>query len=168
MEAPQNLTNTQNAPLANTPDSNDEVLLKFKQEKWVDFCAVGGLLTDDDGTLKPMTATNFAKALGVHRQTLYDWKRNIPDFEQRVAKRRRELGQGTRLQKVYNGLFLKASQGVPEAVKLYLQIFDGWKPPQQEHTIEHRGLGDLVNTARQKKVIEGQVVENTQLPPPTN
>lgn len=151
--------------------AEDEVLLKIQQQKWIDFCAVGGLITHDDGSLKPMTITEFAPLIGVGRKTLYRWKETIPDFKARVKKRRLELGSDSRLQKVYNGLYLKASQGVPEAVKLYLQIFDGWKPPAQAHEIEHKGLGDLVNTARNKNIIEAEVVSDGHLPgtsTPTN
>ena len=153
MDTLQNFTND-NSETTVELVKNAEIVLKENKLKWVDFCAVGGLITEDDGSLKPMTITAFADAIGVTRQTLYDWKKSIPNFWNHVKKRRMELGSGTRLQKVYNGLFLKASAGTPEAVKLYLQIFDGWQPPSQKHDIDVRGLGDLVNTARNKKIID--------------
>jgi hypothetical protein len=162
MSGLQNLTNT-NTPKegeAQIVASPDEELLKINQQKWIDFCGVGGLITDSDGTLKPMTISAFASALGVSRQTLYDWKKSIPQFNEKVRQSRIRLGGETRLQKVYNGLYLKASAGVPEAVKLYLQIFDGWQPPSQKHEVKVGGLGDLVNQARQKNIIEGEVVDN--------
>lgn len=154
---PAEITTTE-TPAPAAIDSSEQVL-KINQQKWIDFNAVGGLITDADGSLKPMTIVAFAQALGVERKTLYNWKNSIPDFWDRVKVRRMQLGSETRLQKVYNGLYLKASQGVPEAVKLYLQIHDGWKPPAQAHEIEHKGLGDLVNTARNKNIIEAEVVD---------
>jgi hypothetical protein len=163
METLQNPTNA----VAVIPVSSDSApimsqdqVLKISQQKWIDFCAIGGLLTSDDGTLNPMTISQFAPTLGVTRQTLYDWKKNIPDFQERVKQRRIELGTGARLQKVYNGLFLKAASGDPSAVKLYLQIFDGWKPPSQDHEVKlSTGLADLVaqkkiELDRERKVID--------------
>lgn len=162
METLQNLTNTN--PQTDSGDQNVEVedleLLKLKQQKWIDYCAVGGLITADDGSMTPITISAFAPTLGVTRQTLYDWKKSIPNFNERVKQRRLDLGSATRLQKVYNGLYLKAASGNPEAVKLYLQIFDGWKPPKQEMEIEHNlGLADLVakkklELERERKVID--------------
>lgn len=143
----------------NVPVGIDD-LLQMRQQQWIDFCAVGGLLTDDDGTLKPTTIVKFAEMIGVERKTLYNWKKSIPNFDERVAQRRKVLGSGTRLQKVYNGLYLKAAAGNPEAVKLWLQIFDGWKPPKQAVEMEHNfGLADLVakkkiEIERERKVID--------------
>lgn len=163
METLQNLTQTNTSTAVDTAESVDvdlEAVLKIDQQKWIDFCAIGGLLTMDDGSLQPMTIKDFAINLGVSRQTLYDWKRIIPSFNERVRQRRQELGSGARLQKVYNGLFLKASGGDPSAVKLYLQIFDGWKPPSQEHDVKvSTGLADLVaqkklEIDRERKIID--------------
>jgi hypothetical protein len=162
METLQNLTQTQSQtdvqPQTVIPDL--EEVLKINQQKWIDFNAVGGLITEADGSLQPMTISAFATALGVSRQTLYDWKKSIPQFKDRVRQRRLDLGSDARLQKVYNGLYLKASAGVPDAVKLYLQIFDGWKPPSQDHDVKlSTGLADLVaqkkiELDRERKIID--------------
>lgn len=156
MENTQNYTkptiDNSSTPAEIVPAPIDDVL-KINQQKWIDFNAVGGLITESDGALKPMTITAFAAAIGVERKTLYNWKNSIPNFWERVKQRRLELGSQARLQKVYTGLYLKASQGVPEAVKLYLQIFDDWKPPAQEQKIQlSNGLADLV--ARKKLELE--------------
>lgn len=127
-------------------DNVTEVLLSPAQQKWIDFCAVGGLVVGDDSSLKQMTISEFAPQLGVTRKTLYEWKKSIPNFIEKVNKRRVELGGSpARIAKVYNGLFLKASAGNPEAAKLWLQKFDGWQPPKQDVAVEHNlGLADLV------------------------
>jgi hypothetical protein len=163
MENTQTYTNPVSATpveMAQPVQIDRDSVLKINQQKWIDFNAVGGLITEADGALKPMTITAFAIALGVERKTLYNWKESIPNFWERVQQRRQELGSQTRLQKVYTGLYLKAAAGVPEAVKLYLQIFDGWKPPKQEVEIEHNlGLADLVakkklELDRERKIID--------------
>lgn len=170
MENTQTYTNQDSAVSVNDSavekNVNDQLLI-HRQQQWIDFCAIGGLMTDDDGTLKPTTITAFADMIKVERKTLYNWKKSIPDFEERVAQRRKVLGAGTRLQKVYNGLYLKAAAGNPDAVKLWLQIFDGWKPPKQEMEIEHNlGLADLVakkklELERERKVIDATPADTT-------
>jgi len=169
METLQNLTNT-NPKTDPQPESvvdPEEHLLQMRQQKWIDFNAVGGLITESDGALKPMTISAFALALGVSRQTLYDWKNNIPDFWGRVRDRRKQIGTQTRLEKVYTGLYLKAASGDPAAVKLYLQIFDDWRPPAQAHEIEvTTGLADLISKKkleleRERKVIDATPADTT-------
>lgn len=173
MSGLQNLTKTENQTDEQSQSviSPAEELLQLRQQQWIDFCAIGGMLTDDDGAITPTTATRFAEMIKVSRQTLYDWKKSIPDFDERVKQRRKVLGSGTRLAKVHNGLYLKASSGNPEAVKLYLQIYDGWKPPKQEMEIEHNlGLADLVakkklELERERKVIDATTADTNTTPP---
>ena len=120
--------------------------LSYAQQKWIDFCAIGGLIVDDDNSIRQMTITQFAEQLGVARKTLYEWKRTIPNFMEKAHKRRSEIGGSpARVAKVYNGLFLKAATGNADAAKLWLQAFANWKPPKQEMEIDHNlGLADLV------------------------
>lgn len=149
----QNLTNEKSE--TDLVSENPELeALQLRQQSWIDFCAIGGLLTDDDGTLKPMKIGEFADMLKVSRQTLYEWKKSIPFFQERVKQRQMELGASpARIAKVYNGLYLKASAGNADAAKLWLQAFAGWKPPKQEIDIEHNfGLADLVS--RKKMIID--------------
>lgn len=126
---------------------------------WVDFCALGGMMTDDAGNIYLMTVSEFALKIGVHRSTLNDWKKSIPTFWDMVRKRRIDLSKNSRASKVYNGLFLKAAQGDASAVRLWAELFDGYQPPAQKHDVKVSGLMDLVNLARKKQVIEGEVVE---------
>lgn len=146
---------TQTNPTTEVLDENSQdPLLMFKQQKWIDFCAVGGLLVGDDGNLTTKTVYAFAEDIKVSRQTLYNWKSSIPNFRERVEQRRIELGGSpARIAKVYNGLFLKAAAGNSEAAKLWLQAFANWKPPKQEVEMDHNfGLADLV--AKKKLQIE--------------
>lgn len=167
--APSNIS----GPVETVPQETEDVL-QLRQQQWVDFCAIGGMLTDDDGEITPTSISKFALMIGVERKTLYNWKKSIPNFNERVKQRRLELGSGTRLAKVYNGLYLKASSGNPEAAKLYLQIFDGWKPPKQEMEIEHNlGLADLVakkklEMDRSRKVIDATSTDSGSSTETTN
>ena len=177
MENTQTYTN----PVSNNSSQAAEIeksvpddMLQLRQQQWIDYCAIGGMLTDDDGGVTPTTITAFADMIKVERKTLYNWKKSIPDFDERVQHRRKILGSGTRLAKVYNGLYLKAATGNPEAVKLYLQIFDGWKPPKQEMEIEHNlGLADLVAKKkllmeRERKVIDATPADSGSSTETTN
>jgi len=154
------LTQTQSETEVIVQNGQDE-LLHINQQKWIDFCAVGGLIVGDDGNLTTMTVYSFAENLKVSRQTLYNWKTSIPNFLEKVHQRRMELGGSpARIAKVYNGLFLKASTGNPEAAKLWLQAFANWKPPKQEVEMEHNfGLADLVAKKKLQIERESKVVD---------
>lgn len=158
----QNLTNANNN--SDLVVENPELeALQLRQQSWIDFCAIGGLLTDDDGTLKPMKIGEFAEQLKVSRQTLYEWKKSIPFFQERVKQRQMQLGASpARIAKVYNGLYLKASAGNADAAKLWLQAFAGWKPPKQELEVEHNfGLADLVSKKKALVDQEKRVIDVT-------
>lgn len=155
--------------MASLDQENGKVtVLSAQQQNVIDFYAVGGLITEGDGSFKKMKLHEFADQLGITRQTIANWRNAIPDFWELVKKRRLELGSQTRLATVHNGLYLKAAAGVPEAVKLYLQIFDGWQPPSQAVQVDAGGgLADLLNIVRQKqlqqpdrKVIDANTTDN--------
>ena len=160
MESIQNLTISE--PKTDLQVAREETEVKANQQRWIDFQAVGGLMTEADGTLKPMTVTAFAELIGVHRQTLYDWRNSIPDFWDRVKLRRSQIGTQSRLDKVHTGLYLKAATGDPQAVKLYLQIFDNWQPPSQKHEVElSTGLADLVAKKKLEQEHQKNVIDIT-------
>jgi len=142
--------------------------LSDRQLMFIDFTAVSGLMTDDDGELKPMKVGEFAEKIGVERTTLHYWKKSIPDFWGKVRERRMTIGSQARTNKVISGLYLRAARGDAEQVKIWLGIFDGWQPPMQRQTVE---LGDswaalLAN--KRKSAIEGEVVDATANNPETN
>lgn len=141
--------------------------LNAAHEEWISFCACAGYITLPDGTIQKWTVQYLANLLGVHRTTLYDWKKIIPDFWNRVSKRREELGGQHRVNTVYAGLYLKAASGNAEAAKIWLANFDpNFKMPLQRAEVDHRGLGDVIQKARIAKAqaIEGEVVNADSQP----
>lgn len=137
-----------------------EELLKSHQQLWIDYCAFDGLISDPgDPIPKRMTVTQFAEQLNVSRETLYAWRRTISDFRGKVSQRRKELSKDSRASKVYNALYLRCLRGDPRAIELWSKMFDDYQPPAQKHDVTVSGLGDLVNMARKKNIIEGEVVD---------
>lgn len=131
-----------------------------RQQLLIDYCALGGLLTEDDGSFRRMTTDELAQELGLSRMTLHRLKNRIKNFDEKVRKRRQVLSKKSRASKVYNGLYLKACKGTAAEVKLWAEIFDGYQPAAQKHEVKVSGLGDLVSMARGKNIIDGEVVES--------
>lgn len=141
-------------------------------DSYIDYCAIQGLVTTEDGEVKRMTATEFAHAIDVNRTTLYEWQKIIPNFWDKVQERRKQIGGQARIMKVYNGLYLKAAAGNPQAASLWLANHDpNFRMPAQK--VEHEvgaGLADLMKRVRdaqpeqpqQPEVIEGEVVDGDQ------
>lgn len=148
-----------------------EQLLNWQQQTWVEFNAVGGLLIEADGSFKKSprnpeknySVQDLANDLDVDRTTLYNWTRSIPDFWGRVQKERKELGSRARVQKVWNGVFLKAAAGNPQAAAMFLANFDDdFRMPMQK--VEHEvgsSWSKLMGIAETNtnKIIEGHVVD---------
>lgn len=142
----------------NTSTDPNEVILYTAEkmndlhQQYIDFTALGGLLTDDDGNLTRMTMAQFASRIGVDRKTLNNWKKKMPDFWDRVEERRNKIGTQARVNKVWNGIYLKAASGNPEAAKLFLGQFAKWQPPSQKVEVEvGNGLADLLQHVRNAK-----------------
>lgn len=153
MDDQQKSTNEGEIEKAST-DPNEVILYTAEksndlQQMYIDFTALGGLLTDDDGNLTRMTIGEFANKIGVDRTTLYSWKRKMPDFWDRVEERRNKIGTQARVNKVWNGIYMKAATGNPEAAKLFLGQFAKWQPPSQKVEMEvGNGLADLLQHVR--------------------
>jgi hypothetical protein len=134
--------------------------ISFKKDQWIDFNALSGWITEG-GAIRSMTIEEFANTIGVEKRTLYRWRTSIPDFWERVNARRKVLGSETRLQRVWSALYAKAASGNPQAAALYLANHDpDFKMPTQK--VENdvgQNLLALVNSARKKKVIEGEILE---------
>lgn len=175
MDTPQNVPNGQLQKLPKTV----EFLITPQQQAWVDYNALGGLITDitderldKDGnpiTMRKMSATEFAEMIGVDRKTLRRWRADIPNFWGLVNSRRQELAPQSRLQKVHEVWYLSALN--PKNTRdreLWLANFDpDFKMPNQK--IEHE-IGDnyanLLAIAARDGIIEGEVVnEPKQIDP---
>lgn len=147
-----------------TTDTNADIaehekkrkLLAAQQEAYIAYCAVGGIITEEDGILaKKMTTKEFAEKLGVDRTTLYLWQKSVPDFWERVNEQRSQIFTGSRLTAVWNGLFLQAAKGNVEAAKVILGQYANWQPPAQKHELDvGTGLADLLQGVRKRKQIE--------------
>lgn len=151
----QNSTNGQ--VITTVPDTrpvqqpDDGALLTAQQDYYVSYLALGGLMPAEGGAGKKVSAGEFATSIGVARETLYYWRKHIPNLWERVAARRAELGGKDRLSQVWNGIFLKAAAGNPQAAALYLANFDpNFRMPTEK--IEHNaggGFMDLLQRMRQ-------------------
>ena len=76
-----------------------EVLISPQQDEYIAFVACNGMLPTEDSSelVRKMTAAEFAAEKGVDRTTLYNWRKQIPDFWDRVNEKRKELGGKDRL-----------------------------------------------------------------------
>lgn len=150
MDVQQDSTKTNQPTDINNTNGESIQTISDKQQMYIDFTAVSGLFTSDDGELKPMKVSEFASLIGVERTTLHYWKKRIPDFWDRVRERRLQIGSQARTNKVWNGIYLRAAKGDAEQAKIWLSTFDGWQPPSQKHEMEiGGGLADLLNKTRQ-------------------
>lgn len=139
--------------------------LSPQQQAWIDYCAVQGLMTDEFGNMKTVPINAFAVQLGVHRDTLYDWKTRIPNFTQLVTKRRKEIAPISRVQKVWNGIYMRAVTGDPRSAALYLANHDPtFRMPQ--HEVKHEAgntWAKLLAKKRDRKIIESQNIPEGEL-----
>lgn len=164
MEAQQKSTNDSKNTEVTT---SQKELPQFREEDvtevhrlYIDFVSVGGLITDDDGTMTVMSTQDFANKIGVERTTLYTWRKKIPNFWEKVRERRMKIGSQARTNKVWNGVYLRAAKGDAEQAKIWLSTFDDWRPPAQAHEVKvNHGLADLIaakqlQDSQNRKVID--------------
>ena len=158
-EAPK-ITNTNALGVANE-------LLSLQQQAWIDYKAVGGWLTDADSNVpKKMTVIELAEKLGVTRDLLYKWTKNIPSFWERVATRRKELGSQERLIKVHDTWYLKALGGSYPHLQLWLANFDpDFRMPTEkvQHDIGDGFMEALGVAQKRKQLIDGVVVDEPKV-----
>lgn len=174
METRQNSANQLNGTVVTDKNGEQPTLITAQQQAWIDYTAMSGLITDlmsetrdKDGnivTLRKMSITEFAKLLGVHRDTLRNWRESIPDFWKRVNDRRAELSTESRLAKMHEVWYTSALRSGKDGFKdrqLWLANFDPkFKMPAQK--IEHEAGNSWAALLRKKvKVIEGEVVNES-------
>lgn len=132
------------------------------QRAYVDYKAVGGIITDEEGHISNLSVQGLADMLGVTRFALYKGKEAVPNFWELVNQRRREIGLESRLSKIHQVWYIKAAAmnnwPVTEA---WLRNFDpAYREPRTK--IEHElgsGLADLIQTKRKNQVPERKVID---------
>lgn len=156
MEVSQNNSLPQPATdVSPKPLSKDEHI-NLAKDQYISFVALGGLIADTEGEKMAVkkSAQWFADQWGVERRTLYNWREIIPNFWDKVAERRREVGSKERVSNVWNGIYLKASAGNPEAAKLFLANFDdSFRMPMQEVKHEAGNSWAALMEKRQNDII---------------
>jgi hypothetical protein len=150
--------------------SDPKVIEPYKAgafDAYISYCALGGILTDEDGEIHRMPLADFCATYGVTRKTLNRWKAT-PDWRERVDKRRDEVVPLARVTAVWNNMYLIARQSrdkkaAVEAARLFLG-HNGLKLPVQRNEVEHQ-LGntwaDLLKQKRERTIVEAEVVDGT-------
>jgi len=117
-------------------------------DQYVSFCALGGLITSDDGKISSMTTLQFCQQFNVDRKTTYRW-RQTTGFAERVRVRREEIFPLARETACWNRLYLIGNQsndlkaGV-QALALLLGHFSGLMAPSRyNERIVNQNQGSL-------------------------
>jgi hypothetical protein len=162
--------------------NDSQKLISLQQSWWIDYCALGGLLTHDGFEFKVdkegrqltdyngeprtevmhrMTVSEFAKNIKVDRSTLGRWRHTIPNFNAKVYERRAELF-GARESQLFNRLYLIAMSGngqpAVQAATTLLGHFSKLQLPTQRQEIKHEGESWTSLMEKKRQVIEGEVV----------
>lgn len=128
--------------------------LTLLEYDWLTFCAAGGLVTHEDGELQTMTITEFARHYKVDRQKLWRMKYRIPNWDNLMRMRRKQLFNESRLSKIINGLYLKAAAGHAKQAEMLWSYFGDYVPPQQkEQATGDDGFAELLRKRQKRKEI---------------
>jgi hypothetical protein len=182
----QKLATMTRAELAAGTKNDAEKLISLQQDWWIDYCALGGLITfdgfdvktDESGevevdyngrpkteVMQKMTVTEFAEKIHVDRSTLARWRKTIPNFYGKVYERRAALF-GARESQLFNRLYLIAMSGNGQpsvaAARTLLGHFSKLKLPTQPTEIKNTGnsWAELLER-KHTEAIEGEVVDGT-------
>jgi hypothetical protein len=132
-----------------TMESQNATKVTTGQQAYIDFCATGGFIVDDnadkDETIKRISAEQLGELLGVDRRTLYRWRDSIPNFWDLVAERRDELFSQARMTRIYNAMFKEALKGNVQAAKLMLNQGGRLKAERSENHTIHEGEVQFTN-----------------------
>lgn len=107
-------------------------------DQYLSYCALGGLITSDEGNISRMSVSQFCQQFGVDRKTTYRW-RLTPGFDDKVRARREEIFPLARETAAWNRLFLIGLQtddmrAAVEALKLFLGHFGGLQLPEKRQS----------------------------------
>lgn len=161
MNTPQNVTKAKNA--------NGEKPMDMRHQAFIDYRALNGLISDDDG-IRKMTVDDFATKVGVDRRQLYRWQESIPDFWDKVNARRHEIAPRARLQKMHEVWYLSALKPGADGYRdrqLWLANFDDdFRMPTEK--LEHSagtGLADMIAHKRRgddndRKIIDADISQS--------
>jgi hypothetical protein len=142
-------------------------------DAYLTFCALGGLITDDDGHITQLKLADFCSQVGVNEATTWRWKKE-PGFAMKVRARRDEIIPLARETKAFNQLYLLGMQmqdkrAAVDALKTYLGHHSNLRLPtvKQEVKIEGNFL-DMMTAATQEGIIEGEIVDANIVEPQTD
>lgn len=135
---------------------------KYAFDQFLNFCALGGLISDDDGKMRKMPIYEFCQLVGVDQSTTWRWK-HMPDFAARVRERREEIMPLMRESMWFNQLHLLGMQtqdkrAAVDALKTLTGHFSELRLPtvKQEVKVEVNTWTGLLESKR--NLIEGEVV----------
>ncbi len=148
-------------------------VLTPQQQAWIDYKAISGIVYDrGTDTMRKMTVAEFARTVGVSRDTLYAWRDQIPNFWERVSERRKQLGNTEWMVKMHERWKIEALTFKNWAVsEAWLINFDpSYKTPKLKVNVEHDvsdSFLDALDLARERSrqvgnVQEGEVVHAPQ------
>lgn len=156
----------QNPTTNNLPTDADrqKVLADAQYTTLIEFKALGGIITDEDGTMKKLTMSDLSGMVGVHRDTLYEWMKR-PGFWDAVNVTRKRLSSKSRLAAIQDKWYLKALEMKDWRItEAWLRNHDE-KYRESRQTIEHEignSWASLLEGKRKEvdHVIEGEVVDD--------
>lgn len=155
----QNPTRIQKQPVVGVVNPTDP-LLDPRYQSLIDYKAMNGLITDQDGNMKKMPMQQLADGLGVVRDTLYTWMQRDGFWEQ-VNERRKSISTKSRLAGVHETWYLRARKGEFQHLQLWLANFDpNFRMPTEK--IEHEvgnGFADLIASHSRNKTIQAQIID---------
>jgi hypothetical protein len=140
--------------------ATSDFILTPQHDEYIAYCAVGGIMPKEDGFGTKMSIEEFARRLDINPSTLWRWRSTIPDFWDKVNKKRTELSGKSRLTAVWNGIAMKAAAGNAECAKLYLKNFDpNYIDPMQK--VQHEmgdSFADLIAAHAVKRQLEARTI----------
>jgi hypothetical protein len=170
----QNQT-AKNGQQINTLEYDNQELLNAQQQAFVDYLAIGGLVTVESNEklqaqdIHQMTITEFCEAIGISRDTFYRWKKTIPNLVDRIRTRRHETFGLNRETALYNRAYLIAMtsrdhKAAGEMIKLLSGHFGQLELPVQRQIIKQEGESWAALVEKKKQaIIEGEIVNDPQV-----